>query len=149
MSDTAVLNRIEKMRARYLSELAESENRSKAIKAKLQVLEEISSDELQIGETIPEKGIKRKVEGDSNQQLPKSLTAACEWILAHADGKALSTGDVRRQLLSLGHTPKGKNFSAIVMNTLKRLAGSDRALAEKRGNSWFFRPKSNTDETLL
>jgi hypothetical protein len=144
-------NVVDRMRTRYLSELTEAEARAKAIRAKLQVLDEISAEEKQIGSIEPEKTTRRMSAEHLTPKmvtLPSSLTEACRVIVdRYGQERAITSKGIREHLLANGHVPRGKNFKSIIMVTLKRLSETNRILSEKREGHWVFRAKP--DKSLL
>jgi hypothetical protein len=127
---------IENLRDRYRVEKAELERRIEAITAKLQVLDELATEERGVLATS-DPGLV-----PTDDRLPIGLTLGCAWVVnKHGLGTSLKTTDVRNYLLQYGYQPKGKNFPVTLFKTLKRLRNQGRIGGEKTGSTWAFHVK--------
>lgn len=135
---------IDRMRVRYQSELTMSEARTQAIRAKLQVLDELATEEKQIG-NIGESTPVTSNSSIKTDMLPPGLTAACRFVVDHfGTTHPMTTRNVIDQLSAGGYDVAKKNFTGIVMVTLKRLAKNRRVLVEKKRGKWVFRANPET-----
>jgi len=125
------------MRARYAGLLADHERQIAALRAKVQVLDEVleSQRELAIGQEV----IAEIVASD---ELPESLTEAALWVInKFGRGSPLGTGEIRAHLAAQGYNGSGKNYTGILAITLKRLRDSGRIQGVKTSiGNWLYRP---------
>ena len=126
---------IKALRERYASELAEQEKRMAALRAKVQVLDEVLADQMNGQAIIP-----ATVNGGDT--IPSGLTEAIIWAVnKHGRGAPIPTGVVRQHMQAAGFVPKGKNYSGTMLTTLKRLVEDGRISGEKINGNWVYRSR--------
>ena len=78
----------------------------------------------------------------ASDELPESLTEAALWVInKFGRGSPLGTGEIRAHLAAQGYNGSGKNYTAILAITLKRLRDSGRIQGVKTGiGNWLYRP---------
>ena len=136
VNDTSASRSIQALRQRYALELVEVEKRVSAIRAKVQVLDELLAEQNNGQATIPST--------DAVNGIPDGITEATLWTLAkHAsNGINITSGPLRDYMLAAGYKPKGKNFAGTLHTTLQRLMLSERILGEKHNGVWFYAAKT-------
>lgn len=128
------------MRVRYQADLAAAETRTLAIRAKLQVLDELAAEEKQIGNTAETAPANSALIAHKPGTLPAGPTEACRFVIEkYGQERAMTSNEVVDQLRAHGYAVPPKNFMGIVMSTLKRLAANGRILKEQSNGKWVFR----------
>lgn len=130
----SVARSIQALRQRYAVELTEHEKRLSAIRAKVQVLDELLAEQVNGQAIIPATS--------KTDVVPEGITEATMWVVnKHGKGAGLGKGAVREHMLASGYKPNGKNFDGTLHTTLKRLVQSERILGEKTNGVWTYRAK--------
>ncbi len=132
---------IKAMRARYSAEVLEAEKRLAALRAKVQVLDELLQEqrELLSGQEIIPGVIKDDALGKDGA-MPSGMTDAILWVISKfGRGSPLGAGDIKSRLKTYGFKPNGKNYVGVLTTTLKRLRLTERISAEKIDGRWIYR----------